>query len=449
MPVQLQTDSMRILYSAIWWLVLPFVLLRLYWRGRKEPGYRQHISERLGFFPAVHPARRRVWIHAVSVGETRAAEPLIRALMIRFPDCEILLTHMTPTGRATGHDLFGNEKKSGRLIQTYLPYDTNTMMRRFIRHYRPCLCILLETEIWPNLIRQCVSHQVRLALVNARLSERSLKKGRKIQSIMNDAARGFSVVAAQTETDADRLGQFGANNIAVTGSVKFDIQPSVTIIEKGMALRKLIGDRPVLMCASTRNSEEAQILGALEQLDRDALLLLVPRHPQRFDEVEKMIRNHHIPVVRRSALHDFTTYSLPRDTRVLLGDSMGEMFMYYTSCDIAFIGGSLEKLGGQNLIEACAVGKPVLAGPYTFNFEAITKDAIAANAAIRIASAAELMQRSNELFSDVTLRHTMSCNAQQFADKQHGATERTLELLVPLIENTANPQDQSGQPVIR
>ncbi len=425
---------MRILYSVIWWLVLPFVLFRLYWRGRREPGYREHIPERFGFFPAIHPAGRRIWVHAVSVGETRAAEPLIRALMSRFPDCEILLTHMTPTGRATGHELFQNEKKSGRLVQVYLPYDTNMMMRRFIRHYRPCLCILLETEIWPNLIRQCTCHQVKLALVNARLSERSLKKGKKIRSIMNEAARGFSVVAAQTETDADRLGQFGAGNIAVTGSVKFDIEPSATALVKGMKLRECIGNRPVLMCASTRNGEEARILDVLEQLDRNALLLLVPRHPQRFDDVAGMIRNRKIPMIRRSTLHDLSANALSPDTRILLGDSMGEMFMYYAACDIAFIGGSLEKLGGQNLIEACAVGKPVLIGPHTFNFEAITKDAIAAHAAIRITSATELMQRANELLSDRTLHQTMSDNAQLFAEKQHGATERTLELLIPLIE---------------
>lgn len=429
---------MRILYSIIWWLVLPFALFRLFWRGRLEPGYREHIAERFGFFPAIHPAGQRIWVHAVSVGETRAAEPLIRALMDRFPDCEILLTHMTPTGRATGHSLFESEKKSGRLTQTYLPYDTNMMMRRFIRHYRPCLCILLETEIWPNLIHQCRLHQVALALVNARLSERSLKKGQKFRSIMNDAAQGFSVVAAQTQTDADRLRQFGSASITVTGSVKFDIAPPGTAVEKGKILRKLIGNRPVLMCASTRDGEEAMILDALGHLNEDVLLLLVPRHPQRFDEVAKMIASRHIPAIRRSALTDFTADTIPRDTRIVLGDSMGEMFMYYAACDIAFIGGSLEKLGGQNLIEACAVGKPVLIGQHTFNFEAITEDAIASNAAIRISSATELMQRANELLADKPLRQTMSEHAQRFAERQHGATERTMALLVPLVEKTAD-----------
>ena len=429
---------MRLLYSIVWWLILPIALFRLYWRGRMEPGYRRHIPERLAFFPEVMPAKQRIWVHAVSVGETRASEPLIRALLSRFPECEILLTHMTPAGRATGHDLFKKEKQLNRLTQAYLPYDTNTMMRRLIRHYTPCLCILLETEIWPNLIRQCVKNRVPLALVNARLSERSLKKGQRVRSIMNEAARGFSLVAAQTQTDAERLKQFGSNNIIVTGSVKFDIDPPASALAKGEKLRKLIGNRPVLMCASTRDGEEVQILDALEKLDNHALLLLVPRHPQRFEEVAQLIETRRIPMIRRSVLNDFSGKPISPDTRILLGDSMGEMFMYYAACDTAFIGGSLEKLGGQNLIEACAVGKPVLIGPHTFNFEAITADAIAENVAIRVTTAAELMQRVNELLINNARCREMGNHAQQFARKQHGATERTIALLAPLIESTAS-----------
>lgn len=426
---------MRFLYSILWWLILPLALFRLYWRGRKEPGYRRHIAERLGFFPHAQAAAGRIWVHAVSVGETRASEPLVRALMARFPASDILLTHMTPAGRATGEELFHAEKQAGRLIQAYLPYDTNTMMRRIIEHYRPCLCILLETEIWPNLIRQCVRHHVPLALVNARLSERSLKKGMKLRSIMQEAASGFSVVAAQTQTDADRLARFGSTRIVVTGSVKFDIKPPAVALEKGLYLRESIGNRPVLMCASTRDGEETQILDALEELTENALLLLVPRHPQRFDDVARMIEKRGIPMVRRSTLGDIPEHPVPPEVRILLGDSMGEMFMYYAACDLAFIGGSLEKLGGQNLIEACAVGKPVLTGPYTFNFEAITADAIACNAAIRIHSAREMMQQANALLMDDALRHDLGEHARAFAQRQHGATKRTLELLTPLIED--------------
>lgn len=425
---------MRYLYSFFWWLALPFVLLRIYWRGRREPGYRQHIPERLGFYPTTATTAQRLWIHAVSVGETRAAEPLIRALMADFPNSRILLTCMTPTGRETGAELFANEIQAGKLIQSFLPYDTGFMMSRFIRHFRPALCVLMETEIWPNLIHQCANHQVPLALVNARLSERSLRKGKKFRSIMEEAARGFSAVAAQTQTDAARLSEFGANRITVTGSVKFDVRLPEDKLQKGRQLRHAIGSRPILMCASTRLGEEPQLLNALSLLREDALLLLVPRHPQRFNEVAQMIEEHGIPLLRRSTLDDGFLERIPSETRVLLGDSMGEMFMYYAACDLTFIGGSLEKLGGQNLIEPCAVGKPVLIGPHTFNFEAITEDAIKAGAAIRIQSAKELMEQANDLLSDTDKRQSMGQSARQFAEQQHGATERTVQLLAPLIK---------------
>lgn len=410
---------------------MPLALLRLYIRGRKEPGYRRHIAERLGFFPSIAPSVTRIWVHAVSVGETRAAEPLVRALLSRYPDCDILLTHMTPTGRATGRSLFETEK---RLTQAYLPYDTKWMMGRLIRHFQPSLCILLETEIWPNLISQCVKYHVPLALVNARLSERSLKKGKRIESIMSEAARSFSVVAAQTRTDADRLSQFGAGNIAVTGSVKFDITPPTEAVFKGQLLRKCIGDRPVLMCASTRDGEEELIFNALDKLDSNALLLLIPRHPQRFDAIAEQINARKIRMFRRSQLNDFSSGSIPDDVRILLGDSMGEMFMYYAACDVAFIGGSLRELGGQNLIEACALGKPVLIGPHTFNFEAITKDAVEAGAAIRIQTASEMIAKANVFFKNNALRTETGTKAREFAENQHGATERTMALLLPLLE---------------
>ncbi len=425
---------MRILYSILWWFALPFVLLRIYRRGKLEPGYRQHVPERLGFYPETAPAKRRLWVHAVSVGETRAAEPLVRALMAEFPDGQILLTCMTPTGRETGAQLFAEEIKNGKLIQSFLPYDTGIMMSRFIRHFQPSLCVLMETEIWPNLIHQCVRHQVPLTLVNARLSEKSLRKGKKFKSIMEEAARGFSAVAAQTQTDADRLNEFGANRIAVTGSVKFDVQPPEEKLQQGKRLREAIGNRPVFMCASTRLGEEPQLLDALSTLREDALLLLVPRHPQRFDEVADMIASRNIKMIRRSTLGVDFTEQIPADTRILLGDSMGEMFMYYATCDATFIGGSLEKLGGQNLIEPCAVEKPVLIGPHTFNFEAITEDAIKIGAAIRIQSAQELFEQANNLLADNDRLVQMGQIARRFAEKQHGATERTVRLLAPLVK---------------
>ncbi len=254
---------------------------------------------------------------------------------------------------------------------------------------------------------------------------------------MEEAAKGFSAVAAQTKTDAERLSEFGANQITITGSVKFDVTPPENRLEEGIALRKAIGARPVFMCASTRQGEEEQLLGALTDLDENTLLLLVPRHPQRFDEVAKMVQERNLSLIRRSSLKDGFTEQIPSETRVLLGDSMGEMFMYYAACDVTFIGGSLEKLGGQNLIEPCAVGKPVLIGPHTFNFEAITEDAIKTGAAIRIHSAKELMQQANHLLKNETKRQEMGQVASAFAAIQHGATERTIKVLAPLIRRQA------------
>jgi len=421
---------MRLLYSLAWWLALPVVAARLWRRGRREPGYRRHVAERFGFYRTTEADRPRIWVHAVSVGETRAAEPLILSLLEAYPRHDILLTHMTPTGRATGQALFARQP---RVVQAYLPYDTGWMMGRLIRHYKPRICILMETEVWPNLIARCRASAIPVALVNARLSERSLKKGLRLPSLMIEAARGFALVTAQTTADAERLRQFGAQNVHVTGSIKFDVMPSAQTAMNGDALRARFGQRPVLVCASTREGEEALILEAMAELDPKALAIIVPRHPQRFAEVAGMILERGIPMRRRSSLMTDAD-TVPMDVRILLGDSMGEMFTYYAASDIAFIGGSLLPLGGQNLIEACALGKPVLIGPHTFNFEAVTRDAIAIGAARRVDDAADMVRQTNRLIGDDVLRAEMSEKALAFALEQRGATERTMELLRTLLK---------------
>ncbi|HEX8406012.1 MAG TPA: 3-deoxy-D-manno-octulosonic acid transferase, partial [Duganella sp.] len=361
---------MRLFYSLMWWLAMPLVLARLWLRGRKEPGYRQHWGERLGFYGAAGPtfsaAAPVLWVHAVSVGETRAAEPLIDALLAEYPNSRIVLTHMTPTGRATGKSLFA--KHGARLVQSFLPYDTGTMVGRFIKHFKPALCILMETEVWPNLIATCGARGVPVVLANARLSERSLRKAGRLGSLILDAARGISLVAAQTEADAQRVRSLGARQVEVTGSIKFDVVVPDQALATGAALRKAIGARPVLLFASTREGEEALILQAVREarseLPANVLLLIVPRHPQRFDEVARMIGEAGLNVQRRSQLAlggastDAAAVAIPAYIDVLLGDSMGEMFAYYAACDCAFIGGSLLPLGGQNLIEPAALGKP-------------------------------------------------------------------------------------------
>ena len=418
-----------LLYSILWWLALPLVLGRLWWRGRQEPGYRAHLGERLGFYGRRPEPRLTIMVHAVSVGETRAAEPLVEALLARWPGCRILLTHMTPTGRATGKALFA--KHGERVIQSYLPYDTGFMVGRFLHHFAPRMCILMETEVWPNLILACDAYGIPVALVNARLSERSLRRGQRFGGLMMEAARGITVVAAQTEADAARIASLGAPDVSVTGSIKFDVVPPEAALQAGAMLRARFQGRPVFLCASTREGEEALILDAWRRLERKPagmLLLLVPRHPQRFDDVARLVAERGLTLARRSQLPERV------DADVLLGDSMGEMFAYYAACDCAYIGGSLLPLGGQNLIEACALGKPVLVGPHTFNFLQATEEAVAAGGALRVDDADALLRAAAGLLQDGERRAAMGSRAQGFAGKHRGATARTVELLQRFID---------------
>jgi 3-deoxy-D-manno-octulosonic-acid transferase len=423
---------MRLLYTALWWIGLPLVLLRLWRRGRTEPGYRCHIGERLGFYTqfdnagSVPPV---LWVHAVSVGETRAAQPLIEALLQAYPAHTVLLTHMTATGRLTGQQLFAHH--GTRVIQSYFPYDTGWMCGRFLRYFKPRICILMETEVWPNMVRQCVQHQVPVMLANARLSERSLRRGQRFGSILLEAAAAIDCVAAQSEADAERLRLFGARRVNITGSIKFDVPTPADMVALGQCWRQRFGTRPVLLCASTREGEESLILDALKQLTpRDFLLLLVPRHPQRFDEVAAMAAARGFSVQRRSAGLDA---DIDATTDLVLGDSMGEMFAYYAACDLAFIGGSLLPLGGQNLIEACMLSKPVLIGEHTFNFKVICDDAVAAQAALRVSDAAAMLQTARALFDDNGKQTAMATAATTFARQHQGATARTMALITTML----------------
>jgi 3-deoxy-D-manno-octulosonic-acid transferase len=430
-----------LLYSLLWWLALPLVLGRLWWRGRTEPGYRAHLRERLGWVaPALRadPARPTIVVHAVSVGETRACEPLVEALLAARPGCRILLTHMTPTGRATGRTLFARHIEAGRIVQAYLPYDTGFMVGRFLRLVAPGACLLMETEVWPNLIHACAARGVPVALVNARLSERSLRRGLRLKSLMTGAARGITLAAAQTEADAARIAVLGAPRVAVTGSIKFDVVPPPALLAAGALLRRRCGSRAVFLCASTREGEEALVLDAWTRARAsegdDALLVLVPRHPQRFDEVARLAEERGLTVARRSALALDEEGGAAIVADVLLGDSMGEMFAYYAACDCAWIGGSLLPLGGQNLIEACALGKPVLVGEHTFNFLQATEEAVAAGAALRVTDADALVREASALLHDAPRRAHMGAQALAFAGRHRGATARTVELLQQIID---------------
>lgn len=425
---------MRLAYTLAWWILMPLVGARLWWRGRREPGYRQHVAERFGFYSGIDVIESPVlWIHAVSVGETQATAPLIHALLAAYPASSILLTHMTPTGRQTGAALFSEQ--STRVRQCYLPYDTVWMVRRFLKAFKPTIGILIETEVWPNLVAQCKEQRIPVMLANGRLSERSLKRGQRLGNLIRIAAQSLECAGAQTADDAIRLASLGVEPISITGNLKFDVLPPIDRMAIGRAWREALTvyapKKKVFLCASTREGEEALLINALASIKITALIVIVPRHPQRFDAVAALLDQQGLNWMRRSAWDEGP---LRPDVQVLLGDSMGEMFSYYAAADVAFIGGSLLPLGGQNLIEACAVGTPVLVGPNTRNFASATEDAIAAGAALRIEDADSLMVSAQALFDDDAVRGAMSGAALRYASRHRGATARTMQLLQPLIE---------------
>ncbi len=421
----------RLLYSALLYLLLPFTAIKLLWRGLKQPAYLNHWSERYGFYSQTI-SQPLIWLHCVSVGETRAAKPLIEALLEKYPAHQILLTHATPTGREAGEQLFPKDKYP-RLSRCYLPYDTPYGVKRFLKHFQPSLGLLMETELWFNLIEGCKARGIPLLLVNARLSERSARGYAKVGKLSAQGLDSLSAIAAQTEQDANRLNDLlgKAGKVVVAGNLKFDVNPPVDEAERGRYLRGLLGvKRPVFLAASTRDGEEALILEAIASSEIDNLLtLIVPRHPQRFDEVAALLSNHNIPFCRRSELSMGNIAADIPNCSVILGDSMGELFTYYAACDVAFIGGSLLPLGGQNLIEACAMGKPVLIGPYTFNFSDATDFAVQAGAAIRVNNPQALAEKLSLLMNDTEARKAISDAALVFSKSASGATQRLMDLI--------------------
>ena len=417
----------RFLYSLLFYLAQPLVWLRLLWRARKQPEYLQHVGERYGLYAQAVPARV-LWLHAVSVGETRAAEPLIKALLDAYPDHSLLLTHMTPTGRATGRELIA--KYGSRLQQAYLPYDLPDACSRFLDHFNPQLGLLMETELWPNLIAAAKARQLPVALVNARLSLRSQRGYQRFAGLIRPALEALSAVAAQTPGDAERLIAIGAQRVSVFGNLKFDVTPSPEKLQLGAQWRQALGTRAIWLAASTREGEETLILDAFARLKRsDLLLLLVPRHPQRFAEVATLLEERKLAYAKRSA------DALPGDeTQVWLGDSMGEMPAYFALADVALIGGTLLPFGGQNLIEAAACGCPVVVGPHTFNFAQATEDAIACGAAHRVTDADRAADAVLRLLNDGEALETMRDAAANFSQAHRGATAKTVALIQKMVQ---------------
>ena len=420
---------MRGAYTLLWWLALPFLPLRLWWRGRREPTYRRAIGERFGrYSQSRRDDRPLFWIHAVSLGETRGAAPLVERILRERADAAVLLTHMTASGREAGRALFGD-----RVVQAWLPYDVPFAVERFLAHFRPRAGLLVETELWPNLVAGAKARGVPLYLVNARLSERSARGYARIGGAARAMFGALAGVVAQTDADARRFATLGAHEPVVAGNLKFDVAAPAPLIERGRTLRRRFGARDVLVLASTREGEEALLVDALRRaaLPPSVLVVIVPRHPQRFADVAALLDARAVAFVRRT-----DERAVPAATRVVLGDSMGEMFAYYAAADVVFVGGSLLPLGGQNLIEPIAAGAPTLIGPHTFNFAQASEAAVASGAAQRVADADEVFAAAQRLLADAPARERMRACGQAFLAAHRGATERLWTWLAPRLRGS-------------
>ena len=431
-------------YQLGWHLLLPIVLLRLWWRGRKDPGYREAIAERFGFNQGIRPGA--IWIHAVSVGETRAAQPLIEAYLQQGKS--ILLTCMTPNGRRTGAAIFADAIAQGRLQQVYLPYDLCWSVERFLKTAKPETGLFMETEAWPTIVFRAAEVNLPVYLINARLSERSARRVAYFGNAGRSLFQAFTGILAQTELDAGRYRALGVSHCEVAGNLKFDVVLDPILVGRGLAWHAHLekNNRLMVCAASTREGEEEIILEAwqaLLQMHADEstaqpqlLLCIVPRHPERFTEVAELIRTCGLTVLRRSEMNldaaDLQN-TIDLKTAVVLGDSMGEMPLYYSASDLVVMGGSLMPLGGQNLIEACAAGCPVLLGEHTFNFQQASQDAIDCGAAMRVGGNGSLSSRlaaaMNRILQDQQQRQAMSEAALRYAANYRGATTRIMAAL--------------------
>jgi len=430
---------MRWLYTCVVWALQPLLRRKLQHRGRVEPGYLEAVGERFGHYTHPPASGGSVWVHAVSLGETRAAAVLLQALRAARPELQIVLTHGTATGRAQGRSLL----QPGD-VQVWQPWDTPASVGRFLSHFQPQIGIVLETEVWPNWVAACQRAQVPLVVVNARMSEKSQRQAQRLSWLSEPAYRGLSAVWAQTEDDAQRLRALGAPVQGVLGNLKFDAQPDAAQLAQALVWAQRL-TRPVVVLASSREGEEALWLDALQALRDDALdaqdhvhavhWLVVPRHPQRFDEVAEMMVQRGWQVARRSQWVDGP--ELERDGGVntlWLGDTLGEMALYYGLADAALLGGSFAPLGGQNLIEATACGCPVLMGPHTFNFAEAAELAEAAGAAMRVEDMAHAIVTALQMvrFGPDENAHVAACVA--FSQAHRGAAQRTVQALEPYLK---------------
>ncbi|MBA8889639.1 3-deoxy-D-manno-octulosonic-acid transferase [Dokdonella fugitiva] len=427
----------RFIYTLTLYLLTPFVVYRLAARGIKYHGYFARWRERFGFF-ADPGVRDSIWIHAVSLGEVNAAIPLIEALMRRYSDSQFVITTVTPTGSDRVLRLFGD-----RVFHVYLPYDLTTAVKRFLDRVRPRLAVIMETEIWPNLFMTCAERGISIVIANARLSEKSLRGYWPIQPLARRAIRCASFVAAQSASDYERLSRLGADasRLAIVGNLKFDLAVPTGVRERGAAFRVAAGGaRPVWIAASTHEGEEMIVLKAHADVLRrfpDALLLLAPRHPERFK-----------PVATACRAFGFRTATRSEDggadpaCQCFVVDSMGELIEFYAAADVAFVGGSLVPVGGHNLLEPAALARPVVVGPQTFNFAEVTEDLIAAGAVRRIADGEELGPAVVRLLARDVERRSMGEAAHAVMERERGAVDRTMAIVEDMFAKAARGRGQ-------
>jgi len=411
------------IYTILFHLLVPLILLRLLWRSLRAPAYRRRWLERFGFFPGFN-VERSIWIHAVSVGEVQAAERLVKRLLQSYPNLPIVITTTTPTGSDRVKSLFGDS-----VLHVYAPYDMPLALNGFVRRARPCLLLMMETEIWPNMLAVCENRSIPTILANARLSAKSAAKYAKWPRFTRDIFGRIGVVAAQGEVDAERFMQLGVvpERIEVTGSIKFDSRLPASLLERAEVLRREWGDRPVWVAASTQEGEDIQVLAAHRQICAvvpGALLVLVPRHPERFDKVYGLCQREKFSCVRRSSADP-----CGGQIEVFLGDTMGELSMFLAAADAAFVGGSLVRHGGQNVLEPAALGKPVVFGPHMYNFASISELLLEQDAAQVVTDADELARVVGQWLLDASERTRVGENGRRVVEENQGALERLFALI--------------------
>jgi 3-deoxy-D-manno-octulosonic-acid transferase len=419
------------LYSLFLPLLIPVVILHLLFRGLKNHDYFRRWGERFGF-NKIKTDSPVIWVHAVSVGEARAAVPMINELFSHY-DSPVLVTTMTPTGSSEVVRQLGN-----RVLHCYVPYDLSWSVNRFLDQVKPCLAVTMETELWPNLFHGCKKRGIPIIVANARMSESSMRGYLRFEKLTRITLNQVSMIAAQSRADARRLQRMGAaeDKIFVTGSIKFEIKLPASLREAAESLRRDFGSmRPVWIAASTHDDEEKNILVAYRELKRsypDLLLLLVPRHPERFLPVAKISRRDGFNTVLRSELRG----PVAEEVEVIIGDSMGELLKLYAASDVAFVGGSLVPVGGHNVLEACAVGLPVIFGPHMFNFDEISQLTLSRQAGKQVDSIHELTAAVASYLDDANLRFETGEKGKKLVQQNRGALEKTSDLIFSLAENT-------------